>query len=357
MSCCICLNEPPEAPVSTVDGQVYCLGCITEWFEKGNGKSPVTGLDIPKILIPATTLCQNLNIPITKIPDEFTYKNDPNLNLQQKYDTLRNAMNGIRETLIERQNILVQINRERNEQFERQQQIAQQREREKQELVASVQNLIPIYLRDSFPKFDFEYNEEYRINNYKTYVNGIAYLYSYMENTYNIKPEELLLKQRFINNKFGEIDNPFATMENGKIYEYTFSQYTCKRISQIPVGLKYLARMKEMKELFPFEKMALGYNLDHKFIEYWNNQIPFKEVVCNPDFIKNELINMKLVDSNSKYTRFILQKFTNFELIRILQACTGVNAPNSIVRREMIDQILQINPNFDLNVWYQMYNN
>lgn len=71
MSCSICLSDPPNQPVMTVDGSIYCLICITKWFDSGKSTSPTTNLKILKILIPATTLCQSLKIPITIIPEKY----------------------------------------------------------------------------------------------------------------------------------------------------------------------------------------------------------------------------------------------------------------------------------------------
>lgn len=74
MSCTICLSDPPNNPVLTIDGSIYCLECISQWFDSGKSTSPTTGLNVLKILIPATPLCQQLNIPITKIPSRFLHQ-------------------------------------------------------------------------------------------------------------------------------------------------------------------------------------------------------------------------------------------------------------------------------------------
>lgn len=410
MSCCICFSDPPNAPVSTIDGQIYCLECITEWFEKGNGKSPASGVQIPKILIPAVVFCQNLNIPITQIPEKYTYKINSNNGLQQQHDNLQQRYNNLQNRIrnIEEQSLINDIefdreieefdrqaeqrridsenrlgerrqrqqeidrifqermrqieqdrieliNRTRQEQIEREQERERQRlereerkRRERQELIESIHNLIPDYLRDTFPKYK-DINNLHEILNYKKYISCIVNFYNYMETNFNIKPEELIKRKRFFNYKFGEINNPNATLENGKIFQYPTKD------NKLPIGLKYLYKIKEIN--FINEAKYVLYYYDKIFLEYWNQQIAFYEVICNKDFIKNELIQMKLIDENSKYTRFNLQKFTNYELVRILKSCTENNIPDSIVRREMIDQILNKNSNFDLNVWYEMYSN
>lgn len=388
MGCSICLDDPPENPVMTVDGAVYCLNCITQWFETGKSTSPSTGNEVPQILIPATTLCQSLNIPITKIPPIYTgigrkiNKTVVIPTIQRRPVEIRRivqpelppsepiSVSSTPSNWASSSNynvhdyILIQDDDDANLNLALEQSQNLYQLPSTEEIIQQALFELPEIIRN---KLSFGIIS----NDYLSFIHDVNKLYKKLTHFTGLTVEELENEERFYEKMLGD---PNGSMESGSQYCYILPTRPTQRIDKFPIGMKYfLTCTRNQGQIFENFFNKLIYHTDTNdwtvsddsrtprqetlnYLYFFVKCLPYPSIVQNRHFIQQELLfNLKMGDKHKKYSRFILQKFTNFELYKILEA-SGTILPIS-TRASLISEILTRNPDFDILVWYRMYEN
>lgn len=294
MSCSICLNDPPNDPVSTIDGSIYCLECISTWFDSGKDTSPTTGLKVLKLLIPATTLCQNLNIPITKIPERFSQnslsvQNPPRLQPQ----------------------------------------------------ISNIDRLLT-FLRESFQPLRY-------CDLFGIMVNDILKLYQISRNYFNCSNETIFYdKIKFYQHQyFSFIENP--TIENGGLYILNLSNPTNCLLLKAFISKNDFSVIKPDLNYTMYIRPGY-YNL---FLYLFLKNISFELLTCREN-INNGFNKIFGKAKNIKYSKFYVNQLNQFEIRRILEI-NNIMPIHATNKKELSE--LLVNSNIVPNIvdFYQIY--
>lgn len=308
MSCSICFNDPPEKPVLTVDGSIYCLDCISKWFELGKSTSPTTNLQIPKILIPATTLCQLYNLPVTVIPPKFT---------------------GVGARLIsENQTVVTRVIR-----------------REIIDLPPLEQP--PEVLRTGFPTYShLEYSHSREM--YNSFVRDVTKLYNLIIQycgSFDLNDPKFLFHE--------------FKFQNQTQYTYNWYNYRSRREQTCPIALVALLKEANFDTIENLVKPKVY--IPNYFFRYFIELIPLK-LVYNRELIKKGVDEITL---RTKLYRKCKKYLTKYELINIIHINKPELLNNNHIRLEWVNshqiwlELYKIitDEKIKVNVehWYSMY--
>lgn len=292
MKCSICLNEPPVEPVSTADGSIYCLNCISAWFEAGKITSPDTNKKVAQILFPTTSLCRELNIPITIIPDKY---------LATKENILKKP-----------KKILYMIDSNYTE-----------------------LNNIKIIdeLAEKCPP---------RVNmseiGYKILINEINDFYDIIIENYG---DCILNEPKFLNHKL--------KINNTPVYKYTFS--SDRKLSHykkvIPIAVDELFDIFHLIDTISYLENELY------LMEYFISLIPLK-IIYNKIFIERGYD--RRFNDQQYYTKYNLINLTKFELFKLIEFNRkDININLSTLRDDLIEILVKNPIEIKLNDWLEMY--
>lgn len=299
MSCSICFNDPPENPVLTVDGSIYCLECIIAWFNIGKSTSPTTNLQIPKILIPANTICQMHNLDITKIPDEFT---------------------GINKVVVNQNNT-----------YQRQVYIPPP-----PEIVAPAEEP-PAVLRFLIPN-NLHTHGYYSRGIYNNFIKDITKLHDliiHYTGSFSLN-DELFIDHEF---KFRNIN----------FYKYQWSNYGSRRETTCPIALVALFSEANFELFDNLVKPKIYYS--NVYFRNFINLIPLK-LIYNQELIRK---GVELITLRTGLYRKGKKHITKFELINIIQHArpefVNINKSWADMYKFIMDEKIKVN----VTHWLTMY--
>lgn len=303
MSCSICLSEPPNEPVNTIDGSIYCLQCISIWFDSGKDTSPTTGMRVLKLLVPATMLCQQLNIPVTKIPEKYT----------------QNAL-----SVAPARPILNTIPRPTVNHIAR----------------------LPIFLQEAFHPFR---------NNYilPDIVNDILKLYEISRRYLNCTNEEIYNdKIKFFTKTFySSLNHENSTYENGGHYKLTILD------PLLCLPLKSFLKKFTFKSFKP-DLTCRFYNLTNTeyrlFRLIFLENIPL-ELLIHQDIIKFGFDMIFERAKEKKWSKFYVKRLNSFEIRKLLELHFVLIPESANDKKDLMEILSNSNIQPDVNDFYQIY--